>query len=278
MLEPSGYIGLIALGFGAGAFGTLIGAGGGFVLMPLLLVLYPDDPPALLTSISLAAVFFNALSGTEAYAMARRIDYRSALLFSCATLPGAILGALNTSSIPRRTFDIVFGLAVLAAAAFLSFKKPGRACDGKSCSSHQTSRSITDAHGTSWTYSFNPVLGTGLSLLVGYLSSFLGIGGGIMHVPLMVYLLNFPVHVATATAQFILAVMSLSGTLTHVMTGAFSHGAHRTAALAIGMVVGAQVGAKLSDRIGGTAIVRLLAGGLAVLGIRILLLALGWWK
>jgi|GEM_PF-4714643 len=53
--------GLVALGFCAGAFGTLIGAGGGFVLVPLLLLLYPHDPPETLTAISLAVVFFNAL-------------------------------------------------------------------------------------------------------------------------------------------------------------------------------------------------------------------------
>ena len=267
----------MGLGLIAGAFGTLIGAGGGFVLMPLLIVLYPNDSPALLTSISLAVVFFNALSGTEAYAMAKRIDYRSALLFSVATLPGAVLGALNTSVVPRRDFDLIFGVAILIGATFLALKKPAKN-KPRSSSSHLATRTIHDAHGNTWTYSFNPALGVGLSVLVGYVSSFLGIGGGIIHVPLMVYLLGFPVHVATATSHFILAVMSLTGTMTHVLMGTFAHGAHRTAALAMGVVIGAQAGAKLSDHLGGTAIVRLLAAGLGLLGVRVLLLALGWWK
>jgi uncharacterized membrane protein YfcA len=267
----------MGVGLIAGAFGTLIGAGGGFVLMPILIVLYPNDSPALLTSISLAVVFFNALSGTEAYALAKRIDYRSALMFSAATLPGAVLGALNTSVVPRRNFDFIFGLAILVGATFLVLKKPAKD-KLKPVSSRLTTRTITDAHGNSWTYSFNPTLGVGLSLLVGYASSFLGIGGGIIHVPLMVYLLGFPVHVATATSHFILAIMSFTGTMTHVLTGTFAHGAHRTAALAIGVVIGAQAGAKLSDHLGGTVIVRLLAAGLWVLGVRVLLLALGWWK
>jgi uncharacterized membrane protein YfcA len=77
LIHPMDMIGLIALGFGVGAYGTLIGAGGGFVLMPILLLLYPDDRPELLTSISLAVVFFNTLSGSEAYAMMKRIDYRT---------------------------------------------------------------------------------------------------------------------------------------------------------------------------------------------------------
>ena len=87
---------LIPLGFVIGTYGTLIGAGGGFVLMPLLLVLYPEESPEVITGISLAVVFFNALSGSVAYAKMKRIDYRSGLLFSLATIPGAILGPLTT--------------------------------------------------------------------------------------------------------------------------------------------------------------------------------------
>ncbi len=275
-LPDAAYAGLVALGLGAGAFGTLIGAGGGFVLMPLLLLLYPGDLPQTLTSISLAAVFFNALSGTEAYALAKRIDYRSALLFSAATLPGAVIGALGTAAVSRRAFDLIFGLAVLAGAAFLAFKQNGRAA--RPPSGRGVTRTLTDAHGNTWTWTFSPALGAGLSVIVGYLSSFLGIGGGIVHVPLMVYVLGFPVHVATATSHFILAVMAFTGTMTHVFTGSFAHGAHRTAALAIGVVVGAQLGARLSDRMKGASIIRLLAAGLALLGARIVLLGLGLWK
>ena len=87
---------LIPLGFVIGAYGTLIGAGGGFVLMPLLLLLYPEESPEVITGISLAVVFFNALSGSVAYAKMKRIDYRSGLLVSLATIPGAILGPLTT--------------------------------------------------------------------------------------------------------------------------------------------------------------------------------------
>ena len=74
------YLGLIALGIAVGAYGTLIGAGGGFVLMPVLLLLYPNQSADVLTSISLAVVFFNALSGSEAYALMKRIDYRSGFI------------------------------------------------------------------------------------------------------------------------------------------------------------------------------------------------------
>src|SRR6185295_19952217 len=53
---------LVPLGFAVGTYGTLVGAGGGFVLVPALLIIYPDESPSSITSISLAVVFFNALS------------------------------------------------------------------------------------------------------------------------------------------------------------------------------------------------------------------------
>ena len=91
--------------------------------------------------------------------------------------------------------------------------------------------------------------------------------------PALVHLLNFPVHIATATSQFILAIMALTGTLVHVVTGTFAHGVRRTIALAIGVVLGAQLGAVLSNRFHGDWIIRGLAVALAFVGIRILITA-----
>jgi uncharacterized membrane protein YfcA len=107
--------------------------------------------------------------------------------------------------------------------------------------------------------------------VVGYFSSLLGIGGGIIHVPVLVHLLNFPVHIATATSHFVLAIMVLTGTLVHIITGTFSHGVRRTIALSLGVLVGAQLGARLSERVQGKWILRGLALALGAVGIRLLL-------
>jgi len=269
------YLWLIPLGVVVGAFGTLIGAGGGFVLMPVLILLYPHEKTQVIISISLAVVFFNALSGSVAYARMRRIDYKSGLMFMAATIPGAILGAMTTNFIPRRVFDPLFGTLMIASAAYLVVtagktldKNPGRVV------LKRTKISFSDSEGAFHEYSYNPFLGIVISIFVGYISSFLGIGGGIIHVPALSYLLNFPVHVATATSHFILAGMSLTGSVVHIVTGAFSRGVRRTICLSIGVIIGAQIGAILSNRIKGTLIIRALAVALALVGIRILLLSL----
>jgi uncharacterized protein len=264
---------LIPVGFIIGAYGTLIGAGGGFVLVPMLVLLYPEESPEIITSISLAVVFFNALSGSLAYMRMKRVDYRSGFLFAAATVPGAILGALTTSFIPRRLFDLLLGVLLIAGSLFLMFHSHKRNGRGNGISSGCLTRNLTEADGTTHTFSFSPTLGIGLSLVVGYVSSLLGIGGGIIHVPALVHLLNFPVHVATATSHFILAIMALTGTGVHIVTGAFHHGIRRTIALSIGVLIGAQLGALLSNRVKGVWIIRGLAIALGLVGIRILILA-----
>jgi len=80
---------LVALGFVVGAFGTLIGAGGGFLLVPLLLLGYHFQP-ADAVGTSLALVFLNALSGSAAYLRQRRVDLSLGWKFAAATVPGAI--------------------------------------------------------------------------------------------------------------------------------------------------------------------------------------------
>jgi uncharacterized membrane protein YfcA len=112
-----------------------------------------------------------------------------------------------------------------------------------------------------------------LSLFVGYLSSLFGIGGGIIHVPLLTSLLDFPVHIATATSHFILAIMALAGTITHIVTGTFVQGVHRTIYLSIGVVIGAQLGARLSNRVRGVWIIRSLAIALGLVGVRLIVSA-----
>lgn len=270
-MSPDPQLWLVALGFGVGVLGTLIGAGGGFILVPVLLLVYPHADPSTITSISLAVVFVNATSGSWAYARMKRIDYHSGLIFAAATIPGAVIGAYSTDFIPRRQFNLIFGVLMIAMGIYLLTRQKKDLSTPGRTSNADTTRTLVEADGTSHIYSYNIRLGTGLSVAVGYLSSLLGIGGGIIHVPALAHLLNFPVHVATATSHFILAIMALAGTLVHVLNGSFSQGgAMQTIYLSAGVLFGAQIGARLSSRVKGGFIIRSLAVAIALVGIRIL--------
>jgi len=261
------YLWLIPAGVAVGAVGTLIGAGGGFVLVPLLLLVYPKEDPHIITSISLAVVFFNSLSGSIAYWRMKRIDFKAGLIFLAASIPGAVFGALATSYIPRRTFDGIFGAFMIGVSVWIFTGTLRRTRSGGDAAAENGS------NGKPQTY--NIPLGAAISVGVGFLSSVLGIGGGIIHVPALVYLLGFPVHTATATSHFILAGMSLTGTVTHIATSAFHRGIRRTLYLSIGALIGAQIGAALSNRTKGAAIIGALSAGLCAMGVRLLLAAFG---
>lgn len=271
---PLSVLGLMLLGFAVGAFGTLIGAGGGFLLAPVLLFLYPNERPETLTAISLAVVCFNAISGSVAYARLRRIDYKSGWTFAAVSIPGAVLGALTTSQLPRGVFNLIFGIALLLIGGLLLFQRKGEEAEGNENSTTEGGvvRELTDAEGHHYRWSYSQPAGIGISLGVGYISSLLGIGGGIIHVPALIRVLRFPVPLATATSHFILALVALVGTMVHIMTGAFAHGVRRTGFLAMGVVVGAQLGAYLSHRVQGAWILRSLAAALCLVGIRLLLI------
>lgn len=272
--EPTGmkafahYLWLVPGGMLLGLFGTLIGAGGGFLLVPLLLLLYPTEEPEVITSISLTAVGINAISGSISYARMRRINYRAGGLFALATIPGAVLGAVTTTLISPYVFHLVLCVAILAVGVSLLWR-PGTP-RGQGLANGTANLNGEEA-GSPRGLKFNRFLGFLLSMGVGYLSSLLGIGGGIIHVSALVHLLHFPVHTATATSHFVLAIMAGTGTATHIVTGTFHHGVRRTIMLGLGAMLGAPMGAALSRKIHSTWIIRGLGGALLLARLRLLI-------
>ncbi len=263
---------LILIGFVAGTIGTLIGAGGGFILVPILLMMYPDKSPELITSISLAVVCINAISGSVNYAFKKRIDYRSALLFSTTTLPGSILGSVLVGYIPRNIFDLIFGVTLLSLCIYLlikPLKAESHHAQNTTWKIWPIRRSLEDRQGNTITYAYDLVLACLLSFIIGIAASILGIGGGIIHVPVMINLLNFPVHLATATSHFVLALMGASASVTHWVKGDLNSGLNEILFLGIGVVVGAQLGASLSHKLKAVVIIRALAVALGIVALRV---------
>ena len=273
---PSVALLLILLGIAVGTFGTLVGVGGGFLLAPILLVLYPDESPQTITAISLAVVFVNSLAGSIAYGRQRRIDYRSGLVFGAAGVPGSIVGVFLVGLVARRLFDVVFAALFLAVGLWLLVRPPG-AHQPLHRETGRTGRDLSDRFGNRYQYRVRLGLGAAFGVAVGVLSSFLGIGGGVFQVPMMIGALGFPAAIATATSQFVLAILSLVGTTTHVLSGGFAegHGLRRTASLSAGVLVGAHVGARISLSIAPRTAQRLLALAVLVVAIRLAVAGFG---
>ena len=262
---------LVAFGLVVGAYGTIIGAGGGFLIVPVLLLVW-HLPPAQAAGTSLVVVFLNAAAGSIANGRQKRIDFKSGLWFAAATLPGAVAGAFLAEYVSGRAFAATFGTVMLLVALLLLWKPVRSERRPASDETRGTHREMTDTAGNSFKWSFSLPAGLAISVGIGFLSSALGIGGGIFHVPAMIHVLFFPAVIATATSQFILAFSSLVGGATHLSLGNVLFGP--AALMGIGVVAGAQVGSTLAKKIRGAAVVRLLSLALIVVAARLLARAL----
>jgi uncharacterized membrane protein YfcA len=249
----SSYAVLFVAGLGIGTFGTLIGAGGGWMIVPLLLFGYHFSPQEAVGT-SLAVVFLNALSGSVAYMVQGRVLYKMGLAFAAATMPGALVGALLVQYLDSRWFSMLFGVFLLLIAVFLQL---GRNLPFTPLAHEHASNETLQTFRSPYMR-----LGIVLSFLVGVVSSLFGVGGGIIHVPFLIVLLGIPVHTATATSHFVLAITSLTGTVAFLRHGQIWVAV--AVSMGLGVLLGAQVGALLSTRMHSEPIRRTLAAALAV--------------
>ncbi len=272
-------IGLMIFGLGVGTYGTLVGIGGGPIIVPFLLICY-DFEPEIIVATSLCVVLFNVISGSIAYWKQERIDIITGTKFGLATIPGALLGTLIPGYFTHRILGVIFGVLLLILAVYvLVEKKTERSSRKKSLdtehpgingllSRNLVERRIVDSDGRKYVYSFNENLGIGLSAVIGFVATMLGIGGGVFHVPMLKKILNFPVHIATATAHYKLAICAAFGLIPYLCSGWVNF--RIAVPLGVGAVVGAHIGAHFSKKTSGTKIFRLLGIALVILAIRLL--------
>jgi len=270
----------VALGLVVSIYGSLVGAGGGFIIVPTLLLFFASDFSTKQASgTSLMVVLFNGLSATYAFAKVKRIDYATGVRFAAATVPSAFIGGQVAAYFDSAAFKAVFGFVLVGVALFLNVrpdpaKAKALADPNKPLPPGFVRRTMIDMKGQEITYAFNIRNGIIFCFGIGFLASILGVGGGIFLVPAMVFLFGFPAHYATATSSFVLIFTSLSGIIPHAING------HIVLipgiAMTVGGIVGAQIGARLAQRVKGKIILRFLSLGMGVAGIQLVRKAFGF--
>jgi len=250
-----GLIGYLALGVGTGLIGSLLGLGGGVVIVPFL-VFVAHYEPQIAIGTSMLVVLLNAVSGALGYIRQRLACMDAAIKFSLATVPGAFLGSYAAAYLQGKIFYAVFGFFFLGVAANM-FRK---AC----IAGEENGVDEVPEH-------YNWLLGVVCSIFVGFLASVLGIGGGVIHVPFMIYVLRFPVKVAIATSTCILAVSAVAGAASHAYLGHIEWVAGLT--LGLGASLGAQVGVRLAKRMKSALLMKGTSLLVALTGIKFLMSA-----
>ena len=135
-----------------------------------------------------------------------------------------------------------------------------------------------DYQGRVYEYAFRFRLGVCLSSIVGFLASFLGIGGGPMHVPVMIRILRIPPHIATATSQCELLLTTALAVMVHFFHGNLYAMKSVILPLAIGIIVGAQVGAAMSNKVKSVTLTRILAVLMTLVSLQLLYKGASEWS
>lgn len=247
---------LLLVGLFVGFFGTIVGVGGGLIVVPLLTIVYHFSPQNAVGT-SMCIVALNALSGSLSYAKQKRIDYRTGIVFGLSTLPGAFFGAYLLQLVSKKAFDIGFAIFLFIIATYMMLRPK------------QEFRTDAASILTFKRPNYNKFLGILISFGVGFVASMAGIGGGIIHVPAMIYLFHFHPFIAVPTSHFILAISAVFASFSHASIGEVEWGF--VPSLGLGAILGAQLGGTLSHRLKTIWILRGLLIAIVLAGLRLIM-------
>ncbi len=250
---------LLGLGGMVGILSGMFGVGGGFLMTPLLFFI--GIPPAVAVATEANQIVASSFSGVLAHFRKRTVDLRMGIVLLIGGLIGAALGvvvfnylrSLGQVDLLVRLCYVVF-LGVVGALMFVeslsTIRKTRRA--GAAVASARRQRTWVHAlpfkmrFRTSGLYiSVIPPLLVGL--LVGILAAVMGVGGGFIMVPAMIYILNMPTKVVVGTSLFQIIFVTAFTTMLHATTN-FTVDVMLAVLLLVGGVIGAQIGTQIGVR------------------------------
>ena len=267
---------LTLLGFFMAILANMTGIEGGIVFVPLFILLFGLSPQEA-AGVSMATMIFGLGAGSLAYARQRRIDYRLGLSLLAVSLPGTILGALLTPYLPAKTLELLLGLLLVPLGLRMILRRElGKLQPAMQESSSGWERVWIDRGGAEFRYFIRRLpLGLLIYFFIGFVAGLLGIGGGAIKVPTLIFLLGLPPHIAVATSVFTMALTALVGGVTH---GAIGHVLPRYVLYLVpGVLVGSQFGAWLAKRTPATFLAKLLGWIVILIGLTILAKAFSLW-
>ena len=254
---------LLAGGAAAGLFGSLLGLGGGVLLVPLLTLVFGLDLRAAV-GVSLVSVIMTSSAAAGVYLERNVANLRLGMTLELFTAMGALVGGLIAFLIDERLLALLFaGLLVYVAITMLRAREPApddvaplppeeddrdRHVEPPLTTDLASFRSAALAHLSGDTYALRN-LGRGVagSAGAGVVSALLGIGGGIIKVPLMHVGMGVPLRVATATSNLMIGITAAASAVIYVIRGEVDP--YVVGPVAIGVFVGASLGSRAAHRI-----------------------------
>ena len=268
---------LVGCGIVAGVFGSLLGLGGGILIVPILTLGFGF---AVIKAVGVSLICVIVTSGAAAgvYLERRVANLRLGMTLELFTAIGALVGGLVAFLIPERTLELLFaGLlayvavtmarrrdsprtlepagpvapavesAVTAAAVDSPVTAPSGAARPASTDDAAPRRPFLETlSGPDYRVRRVP-FGIVGSLVAGLASALLGIGGGIVKVPVMHVVMGVPLRVATATSNLMIGITASASAIIYLIRGGIDP--YAAAPTAIGVFIGASIGSRAAHRV-----------------------------
>ncbi len=264
---------IAAISVSAGLLGSLVGVGGGIIVVPALTLLVGVDIRVAIAA-SIVAVVATSSGAASGYVRQRLTNMRLAMLLEVATAAGALCGAIMAAWVPGKSLYVLFGLVLCYTAYSMSRPKDGKPRElppdrWADCLKLHTSY-FDKALNREISYRVSRT-GTGLAVsgAAGLLSGLLGIGGGVLKVPVMNLAMGIPLKVCTATSNFMIGVTASTGAAVYFMRGDVQP--FVTAPVAVGVLLGAKIGSRVLGHLRSEWIRRVFVAVLLVTAVQMLL-------
>jgi hypothetical protein len=265
-IRPDLLIFMFACGLVISCVATFLGVGGGIMMVPLLIFLFPKFGVSPICAVHLAigtsllVIFIRSIPAAISYRSRHLIVSPAVIPLALTSIVGTFVGAQLAALLPGDLLGKIFAFLLFFAAGRMALSPPIR------------------SSGAQPKMAWPLVLTVGIA--AGFFSALLGIGGGLVSVPLMGYILKFPTEKLAGTSTSIMIITSLAGMMQHAYHGygtpqlpACAVGyVHWAAAipLAIGGMISAPLGAYLNHRLDVSVFKKSFAVVLVIVGVRML--------
>ena len=255
----------------AGFLGSLLGIGGGIIIVPVLTLVFHVDIRFAIAA-SLISIVATSSGAAASFLRDHLTNLRLAVLLEVGTVTGAIVGFLISSSIQPSRLFLLFGIFLLFSAFMMLRKRE----ESLSTTDHAWSKSLklasdfpNDSGGRTHYLVDHVPLGLALMFVAGVMSALLGIGSGILKVLAMDGAMKLPMKVSSATSNFMIGVTATASAGAYLLRGNVRP--EIAAPVAVGIIIGSWIGARWMLRIPASHIRKIFIVVLSIVSIQMIL-------
>ncbi|WP_418129356.1 sulfite exporter TauE/SafE family protein [Staphylococcus sp. HKU1] len=267
---------LILIGGLSAIIGSVVGIGGGIIIVPTLVFLGVDHhllkgiTPQIAIGTSSVILIVTGLSSTLGYLKTKQVDVKNGSIFLFGLLPGSLIGSLLSRYLTLESFNLYFGIFLILVAILLMVRHKIKSF--KVFDKEKFRKSYVDGEGKTYHYSVPPLVAFVATFFIGILTGLFGIGGGALMTPLMLIVFRFPPHVAVGTSMMMIFFSSVMSSASHIVLG---HVAWLySIVLIISSYIGAKIGVKINQSVKSDTVVMLLRTMMLLMGIYLIIKSL----